>query len=125
MKGAREVLLGSTRLPVLVAGLRASVRGDLGVAAFLPTARKFCLVGDRVGSAVFGCLLVVVGAVGAGFLPLPCFLFFGFTVGRNGSELTASWICCFSSAWIRPLFGFFILLALPFLNFGLSCFSLV
>ena len=33
--------------------------------------------------------------------------------------------CCFSSAWIRPLFGFFILLAFPFLNFGLACFPSV
>ena len=61
--GAREVVLGSTRLLVLVTGLRAAGRGDLGVPAFLLTARKFCLVGDRVGSGVLGCLLGVVGAV--------------------------------------------------------------
>ena len=62
--------------------------------------------------------------VAKGPLFLPCFLFFGGTVGRNATaDSSRVLLSSFTFAWILSLFGFFIVILLEnssFFNFDLS-----
>lgn len=76
---------------------------------------------------LLGFLLACPVAKGPPFLP--CFLFFGGTVGRNATaDSSRVLLSSFTFDWIRSLFGFFIVILLEnssFFKFCLSSFPIL